>query len=149
MNAWQQELRRCKVQDLFTEIDIYWVEDTDYHQHIDVFGLSNSSVKQIGDTYCHGFYLWACGCGNHDEPEIVAGWCQTPRHAENIIAGTMNDGETRIIERVMVTRMRKPHPKLNTEAVCYQLRVPSDLSFEVYDKPNNVGMVIIRPTAKA
>ncbi len=154
MNDWVKELERCKVKLVFSEIDIYWAEDPTYHQHVDVYGkrvdAPHAQFEQIGDSYCHGFFVWACECpDDHSEPVLEAGWCKTPKHASMIYVGMLNDlkyGERRAIGKVTVTKTgQRRHPKYNAAAVRYRLRVPARMGLEVFDKPHNVGMVIIRP----
>ena len=149
MNAWQQELLRCRVAKTYREIDIFWIEDPDYHQHVEVYGRldAQANLETVGDAYCHGFHVWACDCPDHDDPEIVAGWCRVPKHATEVFAGEMFPGQPKKVHAVTITRTRKNHPKFNVDAVCYQLRIPDGMVFEVYDKPHNVGMVIIRPVS--
>lgn len=154
MNDWIRELERCKVKAIFSEINIYWAEDPTYHQHVEVYGRrageAAAHLEEIGDNYCHGFSLWASECpDDHSEPVIEWGWCKTPKHATTIYVGMLNDltdGERRRIGKITVTKTgQRRHPKYNTAAARYRLRVPARMGFEVFDKPHNVGMVIVRP----
>ena len=148
MNAWQQELERCRVANRYREIDIFWIEDLDYHQHVEVYGkLSETSVlEEVGGGYCHGFYVWDCDCSDdHSDPDIIAGWCKVPHHATEILAGTMSPNESLAIGQVTITRSEAVYPRFNIQAICYKLRIPNGILFELYNKPNNVGMIIIKP----
>lgn len=154
MSEWQKELERVRVPHCFSESDIFWVpDDQAFHEHVDVYGkkvgMKKARLEQISDAFCHGFYLWTCQCSDHGEPDIEAEWCQVPRHAVKIMAGEMKKGEKRNYDNcVMVTcgEKKHPNPAISAKAVCYSLRlIKKNMAFEVYDKPNNAGMVIIRP----
>lgn len=159
MTEWQEELERVKVPHRFNEVEIFWIpDDQAFHEHVDVYGRKiksggarKSRLEKIGggEGFCHDFYLWTCQCQDHDNPDLEAGWCQVPRHAVKIYANEMKSGEQRNYDNcATVTRGEKKHPDPNiaAKAVCYTLRlIKKDMAFEVYDSPNNVSMVIIRP----
>lgn len=157
MTEWQKELERVKVPHRFGEIDIFWIpDDQAFHEHVDVYGriksggARKSRLEQIGDDggFCHGFYLWTCQCQDHDDPDLEAGWCKAPRHAVKIYADEMKNGEQRNYDNcATVTRGKKKHPDptIDAKATWYMIRlVKKNTAFEVYDSPNNVGMVIVR-----
>lgn len=160
MTEWKKELERVKVPHHFSEIDIFWVpDDQAFHEHVDVYGRKvksgstrKSCLEHIGDGggFCHGFYLWTCQCRDHDDSDLEAEWCQIPRHAIKIYACEMKKGEKRNYDNLVTVtcgEKKHPDPTITTKAVCYNLRlVQKNMAFEVYDSPNNVGMVIVQPT---
>jgi|Deesub1362B_J571_1020462.scaffolds.fasta_scaffold05822_4 hypothetical protein len=151
--SYNENLKKVRVSELFAALFIFFEPEIDYHHHVSVWGLPFSALgkefsseqefedfmaekvelpvmKKIGGPYCLGFNVWSCDCGQHQGQNLIgSGWCPVPRH----------------LVRIDLNYAPHPEGKYKGKKVLILILKAYGAVFEIYDKPNNVGMVIIKP----